>query len=186
MRLLPTAALIVGLFVPSGARVEAQSLADAAAREKEKRKAQKPSKVFTEDDLRRAGSSGRASVITGEAAGDATGDASAEAVPPAEGTEGAPPSEETGSTKKPEKTSAEVRAEKQKDWRARLDKVQGELAAATAEVSRIQTAMQGLSPESTSAIANFTTRLTEQQKRAADARQQIEVLETEGRFNGFR
>jgi hypothetical protein len=189
MRLLPAVALIVGLFVPTGARVDAQSLADAAAREKEKRKAQKPSKIFTEEDLRRAGSSGRASVITGEAAGDATaaeGDGvveGAEVLPPGEGvSEGSA----SPSTKKPEKSSADLRAEKQKDWRNRLDKAQADLTAATREVTRIQGIVAGLSPESTSAIANFNTRLAEEQGKAAEARRQVETLETEGRHNGFR
>lgn len=182
--MLPTAVLIVGALVLTGARTEAQSLADAAAREKEKRKAQKAGKVFTEEDLRRAGSSGRASVLTGDAAGAAPAEGT-----PAEGAEGeagVTAEASGGAPKKAEKSANEVRGEKQKDWRARLDKAQAELAAATSEVTRIQGYIAGLSPESTSALANFNTRLKEQQDRASNARQQVEALETEGRFNGFR
>lgn len=184
MRLRPTAILIVGaLLVPAAARVEAQSLADAAAREKEKRKAQKPAKVFTEDDLRRAGSSGRASVVTGDPAGAATTEEGAAV----EGADGAVPTDEPAATpKKAEKTSAELRAENQTAWRAKLDKAQAELAAATSEVTRIQGYIAGLSPESTGALANFNARLKEQQDRVTNARAQVDALETEGRHNGYR
>lgn len=183
MRLLPTAVLMAGALVLTGAHVEAQSLAEAAAKEKARR-AQKAGKVFTEEDLRRAGSSGRASVLTGEPAGTTPAEGA-----PAEGAEGAPPADDavgTATPKKAEKSSAELREERQKEWRGRLEKAQAELAAATAEVARIQTLMQGISPESTTALANFNARLTEQQNRAAAARQLIDTIETEGRQNGFR
>jgi len=186
MRLLSVTLLVVGSLVSTGVVVEAQGLAEAAAREKEKRRSQKPIKVFTEEDLRRAGHSGRASVIGGDVAAADAQTAQGEGSTPAEGTSAEGSSTE-GGAKPGQKSPAELRADKQKEWRARLDKAQADLSAATAEITRVQGFMQGLTPESTPAVrAGFTASLQEAQSRQAAAKKQIEDLEQEGRFGGFR
>src|SRR5258708_6783382 len=101
-----------------GARLVAaeESLADAAAREKARRKGQSGGKVITEADLGRA--AGR-TVSTPEG-GASTAPAASDDKKPAE-KRGAPA----------EKTEAELRADKEKEWRTRRD-------AAAAEVTRLQ------------------------------------------------
>jgi hypothetical protein len=106
----PIAALVaaaVALGVPSFAG--AQSLAEIAEKEKERRKAaKKPAKTFTESDLKRGGmSTFNAQVGEGSSA---PADASAPATSPSPDAGGAKP-----------KSSDELRAEKQKQLQARLD-----------------------------------------------------------------
>src|SRR6266545_230747 len=104
MRVLHAATLVAAAAILTGPVASAQSLGEAAARERAKKKGKtEPVKVFTDDDLRSAG--GIANV---PAAVDAPADGQAK---PAEG-------EKAGQAKKEkEKTPDEIQAEAQGAWR---------------------------------------------------------------------
>src|SRR6185436_773577 len=98
----------------------AQSMAELAAREREKRKTQKPSgKVITDEDLKR-GSAGQGTVNTGMAEPAAAATAPATGTTTAAATPGQKP-----------KTEDELRAEQEQAWRERLKKAQAEVQRVT-------------------------------------------------------
>src|SRR5688572_10637892 len=105
------AAAAVALIASSS---RAQSLAEVAARNRKKAAGKaKPAKVYTESDLRNRPASGAMSQMEGPAA---------EPTPaPAAAATGLPPAGE-----KP-KTEEEERAEKQAEWRTRLQHAQSEV-----------------------------------------------------------
>jgi hypothetical protein len=170
MRTASTLALVASLALPSFAG--AQSMAELAAREREKRKAQKPAgKVITDDDLRR-GSSGRGTVNTGMA----------EPASPAAGT--APAATPAG--EKP-KTEEELRAEQEQAWRERLKKAQS-------EVQRVTQALEAVNRNLADMTGNLygaqrTTLLGEADKLKIEqqvVQQQLAAVEEEGRRSRFR
>lgn len=156
----------------------AQSLAEAAAREREKRKGQKAGKVITEEELRRAGQSGRANVDTGAPAPDP------KASPGAPGQ--APGAAASPDAAKP-KTDDEVRAEQEQAWRDKRKQVQE-------DVQRITQAVAALQLEINDATGNLysnrrTTILSQLDKANTDlkaAQQQLAALDEEGRRSRFR
>lgn len=164
------AALVVAVAAPSA---PAQSLAEVAARTKDK---DKKGKVFTEADLRRPSSNSSATLSQ-------PGQAAPVEQPKAEGEKkegGAAPAEK-------EKTEDELRAEKETEWRERLQKAQAEVARLTAEIQRIQTALNDISgPLYGGNRAGLITRLGEAQKLLATAQQSVTDLEEEGRRSRFR
>jgi poly-gamma-glutamate capsule biosynthesis protein CapA/YwtB (metallophosphatase superfamily) len=177
MRGTSTLALVAVLALPSFAA--AQSMAELAAREREKRKTQKPTtKVLTEEDLRR-GSAGRGTVNTGmpepaTAATAAPGAGTATAAAAAPGTQ------------KP-KTEEELRAEQEQAWRERLKKAQ-------AEVQRVSQALDAVNRSLADMTGNLygaqrTTLLGEADKLKIEqqvVQQQLTAVEEEGRRSRFR
>jgi hypothetical protein len=179
MRGTPALALVAVLALPSFAA--AQSMAELAAREREKRKAQKPAgKVITDEDLRR-GSAGRGTVNAGmpdpstpaAAASPAAGSAATSQATPAGG-------------QKP-KTEEELRAEQEQAWRDRLKKAQ-------AEVQRVSQALDAVNRSLADMTGNLygaqrTTLLGELDKLKIEqqvVQQQLAALEEEGRRSRFR
>jgi hypothetical protein len=166
-----TAVAIAALASPS----LAQSLAEVAARTKKKDEGKaKPAKVYTETDLRKPSSSGSMSAMEGPA--------DTEASPaPAAGAPGAAPAGE-----KP-KTEDELNAEKQEEWRQRLQHAQSEVARITTEVDRAQTSLNDLTgPLYGGNRAGLINRLEEGQRQLALAKQQVADLEEEGRRARYR
>jgi hypothetical protein len=166
-----TAVAIAALASPS----LAQSLAEVAARTKKKDEGKaKPAKVYTETDLRKPSSSGSMSAMEGPA--------DTEASPaPAAGAPGAAPAGE-----KP-KTEDELNAEKQEEWRQRLQHAQSEVARITTEVDRVQTSLNDLTgPLYGGNRSGLITRLEEGQRQLALAKQQVADLEEEGRRARYR
>lgn len=164
------ATLLAALGLASGA--SAQSLAEIAAQQKEKRKG-KPAKVFTEDDLKR-GTSPR---TTPDDAGAVGGEAPAAPAP------GAAPTSEQGASK----SEDELRAEAEKAWRDKLQKSRDTAAQLTAEVDRLQTSLNDLAqPLYGSTRTNRMAALDKAKQQLATAQQSIVDLEEQGRRSGYR
>lgn len=101
----------------------AQSLGEAAAKERERRKNTPPAKVYTDTDVRTAAPASPEGEGEGTAAGDrAAGDKAAG---------------EAGATKD-EKSPEEQRAQAEKAWRDELGKLDAEIARLDAEVARLE------------------------------------------------
>jgi hypothetical protein len=171
MRVLQAVAVVVATLLLAAPAASAQSLGEVAAREKAKRKGKEPGKVFTEDDLRRAGgvvSAPGGSSTTEPEAAPAPGEApSGEPAEPGAAAGQAAPSP-------PEKTEDEIRAEQQEAWQARLDDAtQFDLNDTSGGVF-------------TPRRAQLQQRLEEAQQRLAAAQQKVADLEEEGRRNRFR
>ncbi len=190
---LQAAALAVAaaLVVPAG--VSGQSLGDAAAREKERRKGK--AKTYSEDDLRRAG--GTASGFETAAPDEPT----AEGATPAEGTtaEGATP--EPGPrarapmdpprrrrpVRRRGRARTERRAAQEKEWRERLKKSEDDVNAAIADIEKLQKNLSDLTGNYYSASrTNMMNRMDELKKKLATAQETLENVREEGRRNRFR
>jgi hypothetical protein len=171
-----TLALVAVLALPTFAG--AQSMAELAAREREKRKTQKPSgKVITDEDLRR-GSAGRGTVNTtpGESA-------PATAASPAAG--GAQPAAAAGAQKP--KTEEELRAEQEQAWRERLKKAQAEVQRVTLALDTVNRSLSDMTGNLYG--AQRTTLLAEADKLKIEqqvVQQQLAAVEEEGRRSRFR
>lgn len=177
MRLVHYAAMTaVALLLASAA--SAQGLGDAAAREREKRKATpaKPAKVYTEGDIGRSmapvSSSSGLPATAEEAAADADkaqGEAGAEAAP-----------------SDPEKDAAEARAKAQAEWTKRLDQARKEEAVYKDVIDKLQLELNDTSggfynPGRAAKIA-FQD---ENKQKLAEVQGRIAALEEEGRRNGY-
>ena len=175
MRVLHAATLVAAAAILTGPVASAQSLGEAAAREKAKRKGKtEPAKVFTDDDLRSAGG-----VANVPAAVDAP--ASADGQAKAEG-------EKAGQAKKEkEKTPDELQAEQQAAWRKKVDHIQSEVNRIRQMVAAIQADLNDTSGGVyTPRRATLQTRLEEAQKNLAAGEQMLADLQEEGRRNGYR
>ena len=172
MRVLHAATLVAAAAILTGPVASAQSLGEAAARERAKKKGKtEPAKVFTDDDLRSAG--GIANV---PAAVDAPADGQAK---PAEGAK-------AGQATK-EKTPDEIQAEQQAAWRKKVDHAQSEVTRIRQIVSDMQRDLNDTSGGVyTPRRANLQTRLDEAQKNLATAEQMLADAQDEGRRNGYR
>ena len=148
----------------------AQSLGDAAAKEKEKKKDAK-AKVYTEDDLKRAGSSGTYSAPPGP-------DATASAAP------------KDGAAAKPEgaakgKTDDELKADKQADWHKRLETAQQSVAQIQKAIDDLQASLAQSQSYYSPSRARAVSDLDEAKAKLEKAQQSVTDLEEEGRRNGF-
>jgi hypothetical protein len=172
-------AVVTVLSLSTAAFLHAESLGEVAAREKEKRKGKKDGKVITEEELLRAKGSGLSM-------NDGSSPASAPASAPAKEGEakdkdGKPVAAgEKGKEAPKEKTEEELKTERQKDWRTRLDKANADVAAAQKVVSEWE-ATPGLFNN-----ASATAQLAEARKRLTEQQSQVTALDEEGRRNGFR
>lgn len=183
-----TMVAVLGLAVP--AVTSAQSLADLAAKEKERRerlkkeKSEGESKSFSETDLyesRRSrsnmgnetesanpSSDGESSVGEGETGGEAASGA---------GAEGAPA----------EKTEDEIRAEEQAAWREQLEAAEADRQRIDEEIATVQRALNDNTVNMYgSARQQRLQRLEEAKALKAEVEQRIAALEQEGRRNRFR
>jgi hypothetical protein len=175
MRLLTRSLLTVSAVALSAAIAWPQSLAEVAAREKErqekvKKKTGGAAHVITEDDLR------------GRGAGTySQPGASTTAPPSARPSPGASPGAE-----KP-KTDDEIRAEQEKAWRERFQQAQDEVTRLSGIVDGLQRDLGDPSMGVYGAgRAKTLNRMDEAQKALAAAKQRVEDLQEEGRRNRFR
>lgn len=171
MRLAHAVALVAAGFslTLAPAALSAQSLSEAAAKEKERRKG-KQAKVFTDDDLRKAG--GPASPST-----------------PAEptATAAAKPEEGKPGAKKAEKTEEELRVEREADWHKRLETAQKNVSILQDQVNKIQADLNDMSGGVYSARRTTLANLLEEtKKQLAEAQQTVGNLQEEGRRSGYR
>lgn len=155
----------------------AQSLGEAAAREKERRDKEgkkPPAKVYTDNDL---GGRARAGTVSqpGAAAGS-TSSAEASPAPSAPGQGG-----------KLEKTEAELQAERETVWRKKREAVQDEINRLTEAVDKLQS----LANDMTGTLygpgrAALLNQLETGKKSLAQAQQMLADLDEEGRRAGYR
>jgi chromosome segregation ATPase len=165
---VPVVCLLTSLALGTGAW--SQSLGDVAARERERRKANKlPAKVYTEDELKNHGAPANAPAE----------DTSSEPAPSA--------SPSPASTAASEKSPDEQRAEELKSWRAELDKTNADVARLSEEVSRLEAEVGDLRG------LQFGTRRTQALQELertrgelAAARQKADDMLEAGRRRGFR
>jgi hypothetical protein len=181
MRLVPTA-LVSAVLLLLPAFSSAQSLGEVAAREREKRKNAKPTKIYTERDLRGAGAGAPVNIGTGEVS---TGEPAAQTP-----SEGAAPGGAAPGAAKPgqkEKTEDEVRAEQTKAWREQLDKANAEVTRLTGELAKLEAvAGDARTPIYGTNRDLLMTRIDELRKQLAAAQQSVDTLTEQGRRQGFR
>jgi hypothetical protein len=158
----------------------AQSLGEAAAREKERRDKEgkkPPAKVFTDNDL-----GGRAGSGTVSQPGSSGGSTSPETT----GASPAPSAEGKGETKL-EPTEEELRAQKETVWRKKREVVQDEINRLAEAVDKLQSLVNDMTgtlygPGRAGLIAQLETG----KKSLAEARQMLADLDEEGRQNRYR
>ncbi len=172
MRLLIGAAFTAALLLVAAAS-PAQSLSDAAAKEKARRKTvTAPGKVITDEELRTGG-------------GTVSSPGQPAATPSPSPSPGA-----AGAAKKDgpkEKTADELSAEAQADWRKRMAEATQEAATRRERVNQIQLALNDTSGGTfTPRRAALQTQLEQAQKDAATADQKVATLVEEGRRQGWR
>ena len=208
MRLVDgVAATVAALLLASVA--SAQGLGDAAAREREKRKADsaKPTKVYTDGDIGQAmapvsttrdlpataepDAAGAQPATEGEPAGEdrvadegqpvVEGSAPTEGETPAEGTAAAATAAEDAA-----KAEAEARAKAEEAWRQRLDQARKEEAVYKEIIDKVQVQMNDVSGLYTSGRAANSAFLEENKQKLAETQARIAALEEEGRRNSYR
>jgi hypothetical protein len=206
MRVVHAAALTAAALLLASV-ASAQGLGDAAAREREKRKAvpAKPAKVYTESDVGRSMAPVEAAPdlpATAESAAEAQpaveGQPAAEGQPPAEGAvpaegeapaEGAAPAEDPAAKAAAEavKKDEEARAAAIENWRKRLDQAKKEAAVYQDVVDKLQLELNDISgglynPGRAAKIA-FQE---ENKQKLAQTQGKIAALEEEGRRNKYQ
>jgi len=163
MRISKPALIAVGLAC-LGAFVSAQNLAEAAAKEKERRsKVKSPSKSYNDS-----------TVATFPAADDAS--AAAGTTPAA----GKPADEKAAAA--PEDPRAKALA----DWRTRIRTAREDVTRHSTEVERLQTLLNDTGSLFGAARQQAIDRQNEAKVALGASREKIEGLETEGRRNGYR
>jgi hypothetical protein len=169
LSLLASAALLAWLAPPAGA----QSLGEAAAKERERRKNTRPAKVYTDSDVRTGAPSSPADDGTDAAAADQPA-----AADKAAGEAGAP---------KDEKSPDDRRAEEATAWRGQIDQLEADLARLDADIARLEAAANDTrgyvySNRRTVALENLEKARAD---RAAALQKRDDLLES-GRRRGFR
>jgi DNA repair exonuclease SbcCD ATPase subunit len=155
---------------------------EKARKEKEARegKAKAPARVITEYELR--GGGGSAGTLS-QPASDATSDATASA--PTSG--GATAAGQPAKTGEPEKSEDELRAERQQDWRQRLQEAQADVARLRARVDQVQSGLNDMTvPIYGANRASMANQLEEAKTALTAAEQKVAALEEEGRRNRYR
>lgn len=174
MRVSSLAVLITSCSLVLPGVASAQSLAEAAAKEKERRKT-RTGKVFTEEDARRAGAARPRDVTILDGAG----------APDAEGKEGTP--KEGAPKEGTEKPKEETRAAQEKAWRDRLTKANADVTRLTTQADGIQRSLNDLTQNVYGGTRTAQmARLEEAKKQLATAQQSVESITEEGRRSGFR
>ena len=198
MRVVHAAALTAAALVLASV-ASAQGLGDAAARERNKRKAEpaKPAKVYTEGDIGRS----MAPVVPdlpvtaeGEEAAPAEGQPVTEGEPAPEGApavegqapaEGAPAVSEADAERA--KAEEEARAKKEADWRKRMDQARKEAAVYQDVIDKLQAELNDISGGVYNPARAAKMSFQEENKvLLAQAQGRIATLEEEGRRNNYR
>jgi hypothetical protein len=173
---------LVVLTLGGVALSEAQSLGEVAARERERREKQKGEpKVMTETELARA--RGRGLSVTEEAGSNEP--ATDEATATTDGSQPAAPKTNTTAAAArpgapPAKTDDEIRADKEKEWRAKVEQANKEVTTLRDLVTRLEST-QGLYTNEA-----MVKKLNESKQQLAAAEARVEALEDERRHSGYR
>ena len=174
MRLLH-AATLTGAVLLLASVASAQGIGEAAAKEKQKRKASpKTAKVYTDDSIGRSiapvSSTDQPAATADAAAAPAAGDKPA-------GTEGAAAAE---------KPAEDPRVKAEAEWRQKLEQARKEEAAYQEMVTKVQVALNDTSGLYSTGRASNVQLLEENQRKLADVKARIATLEEEGRRNSYR
>jgi hypothetical protein len=198
MRLVHAAALTAAALLLASV-ASAQGLGDAAARERDKRKAApaKPTKVYTESDVGRSMAPVETTQdvpVAAEAGAEgqpaegqpAEGQPAAEGQPPAEGTPPAPDAAAKAAADAA-KAEDEAKATAAENWRKRLDQAKKEEAVYKDVIDKLQLELNDTSgglynPGRASKIA-FQE---ENKQKLAQTQGKIAALEEEGRRNNYK
>jgi hypothetical protein len=173
-------ATATALFFAPGA-LPAQSLAEAAAKEKARRKAleessKKPARSYTEDDLARAGGGkGSTSFTSGP-----------DAAPAPAGEGSAAPATEGASSGKAEKSEDEKRAEAQAAWRKSLDEARTSATNYRDQVTKLQNDLNDTSNLYGSRRTTLMNFLDDTKAKLSAADAKVADLEEQGRKSGYR
>jgi len=206
MRVVHAAALTAAALVLASV-ASAQGLGDAAARERNKRKAEpaKPAKVYTEGDIGRSmapvsatpdlpateePSTSGATADTGQPAaegqapaeGEPTAEAAAGEQAPAEGAAPAAPK----AAEDPAKAAEEARAKAEAAWRKKLDQARKEEAVYKDVIDKLQFQLNDPNSLYTAARAANSAFMDENKQKLAEVQARIAALEEEGRVNRYR
>jgi hypothetical protein len=170
MRVFYAAALATVALLLVSPPSPGQSLADAAAKEKARRKAAHKGKSFTDDDLRGGGGG---SVSTGTETAS-TGSSTAK------------PADAGKSTAK-QKTEEEVKAEQTAAWRKKVEAANKKVTVLQETIDKIQLDLNDMSGGVySSRRATLLSLLDDTKKQLAAAQQSVTDLEDEGRKNLYR
>jgi hypothetical protein len=171
MRLLHAAAF-TGAALLLASAASAQGLGDAAAKEKQKRKASPPkqAKSYTDDNIGRS----MAPVSSSDQPASTDAAAKAKTDKPAEG------------AADKDKPAEDPKEKAQADWRQKLDQAHKEEAAYRDMVNKVQLALNDTTALYGPGRAANIQLLEENQKKLAETKAKIESLEEEGRRNNYR
>ena len=176
MRLLH-AATLTGAVLLLASVASAQGIGEAAAKEKQRKKANpKSAKVYTDDSIGRSiapvSSSDQPAAPGAAAATPAAGDKPA-------GTEGA-------AAAAAEKPAEDPRVKAEAEWRQKLEQARKEEAAYQEMVTKLQLALNDTGGLYSAGRASNVQLLEENQKKLADVKARIATLEEEGRRSSYR
>jgi hypothetical protein len=165
-------AALAWIAVPAGAD-SPRSLGEVAAKDKDKKKG----KVYTEEDLRNPKKGGSYSQPAAEGGTTAATTPAGEKKPEVGASPGAA---------KP-KTDDELRAEAETAWREKMTQAQADVATWTAEVNRLQLALNdNRGPMYGPGRAATGDALENAKRQLAAANTAVETLQEEGRRNRYR
>jgi hypothetical protein len=201
MRVVHAAALTVAALMLASV-ASAQGLGDAAARERERRKAApaKPTKVYTDSDIGQSMAPATAAAdlpataeqAAAEGQAPAEGQPAAEGQAPAEGqpaAEGQAPAEGEAPAAKPDaaaRAEEEARTRAEEAWRRRLDQARKEEAVYKEVIDKLQLELNdtsgGFYNPSRAAKMAFQE---ENKQKLAETQGRIAALEEEGRRNRY-
>ena len=184
MRLSLAAAVVTVAVGLATLPASAQSLGEVAAREKARRdkaardgRARPPAKVITEDELR--GRMGAGTLSQPAATEDSASTASTPGAAPAPAA--------AGPAATPEKSEDELRAERQTEWRQKLQSARADVATLRARREQIEAALSDPAvPMYGAGRASVANQLEQTKTQLVAAEQNVANLEEEGRRNRYR
>jgi hypothetical protein len=184
MRLLRAATLGGAALVLLASVACAQGIGEAAAKEKEKRKATpKAAKIYTEDSIGRSMAPVSSSDLppATDAAKTDKGDK------PADGAAAAASGAAPGTSgEKKDKPEDDPRVKAEAEWRQKLEQARKEEAGYQDMVNKVQLSLNDTSSLYSPARAANLQLLEENQKKLAEVKTRIASLEEEGRRNAYR
>jgi molecular chaperone GrpE (heat shock protein) len=167
------------LALPAG--LYAQSVGEVAAKERERRaklhQGKPASKVITEEDLRSGGRPRGGTISNPAATEEPAADPKAAPAPSAPGAAPAPK----------EKSEDELRAQRQQEWRDRMQRAQADVQTLSQRAEQLQVRVNDATGNVYSATrTNLLNELETTKTLLAAARQGLSSLEDEGRRSGYR
>lgn len=184
MRVLQAVSLGAAAVILTGSVATAQSLADAAARERAKRKGkpQGAAKVIDEEELRKAGGNVASPAATDTGTGTTSASSTTAATPGQADAAGAKPPAKAADEKSPE----QIKAEQMAAWRQKLDLARKQVGVYQELIKALQSDLNDMSGGVyTPRRASAQTNLEKTQNELAAAQQTVADLEAEGKRNGY-